>query len=610
MRRIVLIGLWWTTLATGATAPPQPSHDRDPTNGGAHVAIELPAEATPFTITLPLDERVARVTLHPHTIRRDDFRFVVQGNDGVRRLVAPPSPRTLRGIGDGGEVVAGARTDAGLCLILRASDGRRFAIEPAGDPDRPALHRVVAITGAASSDATCGMPGSPEPAVAPDPLAPDGAVAGTAPYHGISIADIACDADHEYYLAWGADEVAAMERIEAVIATTNLQYELEVGITHRLAAIVVRTTTNDPYDAADTALICQIADEWREELGFIERDTVQLFSDRDSAVTGVGLASIEGGICAPAPDPCLPGAPTGSYSIVESDFADHGGSCTGDGLGCAADLSAHELGHLWSAQHCPCNDPPTTMNAAILGANTFSSIFAHPLILARRELADCLDLALLIDFPEGRPGVIDPDGNTTVVVALSSDVVTPDPTTLTLHVDDGTTITTVPFAPTGVDSYAAALPPLDCPSVIGWFVTVEILHPDGTGPVVGLPLDAPLRAYRAVVAESFDIAFADDFEQDLGWTVENDPALTGGAWERAVPSPPSGPADPIGDGDGSGHCYLTDNAFGNSDVDGGATRLISPSLDLATPAVADGTAAVLYWRWFSNTGGEIGRAHV
>ena len=75
--------------------------------------------------------------------------------------------------------------------------------------------------------------------------------------------------------------------------------------------------------------------------------------------------------------------------------------------------------------------------------------------------------------------------------------------------------------------------------------------------------------------------FADNFETDTGWVVENLGASTGD-WERGVPVNDSGwDYDPPADSDGSGQCYVTENSAGNTDIDGGAVRVTSPTIDMS-----------------------------
>ncbi|UCF34372.1 MAG: hypothetical protein JSV78_03530, partial [Phycisphaerales bacterium] len=74
-----------------------------------------------------------------------------------------------------------------------------------------------------------------------------------------------------------------------------------------------------------------------------------------------------------------------------------------------------------------------------------------------------------------------------------------------------------------------------------------------TGVVYAPPGGAALP-FVAFVGTFIDI-FDDDFETDQGWTVENDPSLITGAWERTIPSTDGSYDEPTSDSDGSGRCY-------------------------------------------------------
>jgi hypothetical protein len=210
---------------------------------------------------------------------------------------------------------------------------------------------------------------------------------------------------------------------------------------------------------------------------------------------------------------------------------------------------------------------------------------------------DAPELPLLyFSFPQGLPEIVLPEGGTTLRVAVNGGTADPDPGTGVMYCDYGFGWQQIPMTQVESNVYDAVFPSAECGSQVFFYFQAQTT----SGQPQVWPMGAPDEFFRTMSAAFFRLELADDFNQDLGWTVENDPYLTDGAWERGIPAGGGDRGDPPTDYDGSGYCYLTDNVDGNSDVDGGITWLISPSLDLGSGV----DARVHYALWYTNnTGG-------
>jgi hypothetical protein len=202
------------------------------------------------------------------------------------------------------------------------------------------------------------------------------------------------------------------------------------------------------------------------------------------------------------------------------------------------------------------------------------------------------------EYPEGLPELLPPNQTTVVNVNVVPIVDTPVAGTGTLSYRvGGGSFATVPMTEIAPNEYEATLPAADCLELVDYYFSVQT----SGGETVTDPDGAPNAFHTAIAATGSTVVFADNFETDLRWSVENSPGLVDGPWDRGIPVNCSR-GDPPTDYDGSGRCYLTDNSDGdlcNSDVDGGYTWLISPAIDLSA-----GDAEIRYALWYSNNYGN------
>ena len=352
------------------------------------VTLEMGQTAsTSLTAIVPIDGVPLTLDLEPRTVRAPAFSVELQLPDGSLMPIEPLPPRTYRGVVTGldGSDVAASLSPEGLSARIILADDTDYFVEPiaahvaGGGPNQYVVYRGDAVI---PSGGTCGVSGAPVVGEAVS-------TAGTIAAGGLYIAELAIDADFEYFEINGSDVDATVAKIESIIDAVNVQYERDVAIRHVITGIVVRVAEPDPYTTSNADnLLTQVRNEWTKQPLLVQpRDVVQMFTGRELDGSTIGIAFL-GSVC-------LRGS---HYSVVQSDC--HVGC---DNFGCKTDLSAHELGHSWNALHCGDNGLPSdpdrcspacfneTMNCGLTCRNRFGTTSISQ-ITAFRDTRTCLDL--------------------------------------------------------------------------------------------------------------------------------------------------------------------------------------------------------------------------
>jgi len=214
-------------------------------------------------------------------------------------------------------------------------------------------------------------------------------------------------------------------------------------------------------------------------------------------------------------------------------------------------------------------------------------------------MIDATAPALEFSYPDGLPRFITANEPTTITVEVNElNAAVPIAGSAVVHYSlDGAPYETTPMAEISSGLYDATLPAVGCGSTIEYYFSADettsgtFYDPEPQSPMI------------PIAATSVSTVFEDNFQTSTGWTSMVSGA-TSGIWQRGIPvADPTWTYAPMADADGSGACYLTQNGYGNTDVDDGEVILISPEFDFS----GNGLIRFDYYLNLSNTDGAVDR---
>lgn len=361
-----------------------------------------------------LGQRRVTMQLHPYSLRAGNFQLLVQDATGALNQVAPPAPATYRGtvLELPGASVAATIVDSDIWAMIQTGPDERWHVQPVSEvlPGAPrGLHAVYNAKDAIGGQGVCGVhPGMLPVGGAAPAAGGESTVAG-----GLGRTEIAFDADFEFYQLNGSSVGGTVIDIENVMNQVGLIYQSQVGICYANTGIIVRTVEPDPYFATNAVdLLCEFTGHWNSSV-FIPRDMAHLMTGKNLS-GGVGIAW-PAVICGQVFDlsPVCPALSNGTadYGVSQSRASTN--------MALRVNITAHEIGHNWSACHCnqsDCTgggaDPDCGIMLSVgIGSSTFGSRSVNTIVNYRNTrgcLSPCMG-TVFVDWrnegPEdGSPG--------------------------------------------------------------------------------------------------------------------------------------------------------------------------------------------------------------
>jgi hypothetical protein len=299
--------------------------------------LDLPQGLTEgFAVRVNLGGKDHTLLLRQHSVRSDDYQLLV--DDGNMLMAAQPGPVTtyrghVIGVGDSG--VAASLVDGQLKAVIDLADDQGlWFVQPLSDalPNAGHLEHVVYYGPDSLGDEwRCGYEDLEDFADHADhnhgsnfgPKTP-----------GNDLAQIAFDADYEFYQKNGSSVPNTEADIEGVLNSMDFIYDRDTQINYTITTIIVRSNPNDPYTSTDAVtLLNQFRSHWNTSQGSIQRDLAHLMTGKNIQGGTIGIAWL-GVVC----------NRNQAYGLSESRFTNN--------FNQRVALTAHEAGHNWNATHC------------------------------------------------------------------------------------------------------------------------------------------------------------------------------------------------------------------------------------------------------------------
>ena len=300
-------------------------------------------------LTLETSAGTFELRLTPNDVRAPNYRAVAVREGGeIVELAREPS-RTFEGTVGGLEGSQARFTiDRGTIEGMIIARGEKFFVEPAAhytNEAAPGDFLFYRESDVIPGDALlCGVETLAEK-VNEEFLRSSGPNVQAAVLSPAREADLATDADFEYFQASGNSAAAANNDILSIVNQVNGVYRSEIGMTFKVIFQRVWTTSADPYDATTmSALLDQVRASWRPgtaPAGSETRDVVHMWTGRDIDGFQTGLAYSQG---------TINGVPANGVVCRTQEFS-VGVSERQTLIPQKYIVPAHELGHNFGAQH-------------------------------------------------------------------------------------------------------------------------------------------------------------------------------------------------------------------------------------------------------------------